>query len=121
MVARRRLNPTGAPMNRTVFVRSASIALLVAALGGCASEIDTASWTPEQFNAYQAAKAQHNHEVSQQILQRSTQWSQQFMAQTAPAAPYQAPEIAPIGQPDDTSIVYCRDLTGNTVACRQIR
>lgn len=29
--------------------------------------------------------------------------------------------IGPYGQPNNTAVVYCRDVTGNLIACKQIR
>jgi hypothetical protein len=68
-------------------------------------------WTQQDIANYEAANAQRQA--------RTAQWSQQFMAQTAPAAQTPAPAIAPVGQPS-TDVIYCRNLTGELIACRQI-
>lgn len=35
--------------------------------------------------------------------------------------PVAVPRTGPYGQPNNTAVVYCRDITGNLIACKQIR
>lgn len=56
-------------------------------------------------------------------LRQTGQWAQQFNNQMAGAGQSTRPtvqQIGPYGQPNSTAIVYCRDLTGAIIACRQI-
>lgn len=106
------------------------LSLFVAAsalLASCAIDDgpDTSTWTYQQVLEYQAQKnAQYQRDlaVSQQILQQSGQFlNQQTRALQDQNSQWVAPQVAPVGQPSGTAVVYCRDLTGSVVACRQIR
>lgn len=64
----------------------------------------------------------------QAAYQRDLAYAQQIRARTdqdsgpifvAPP-PVVAPQIGPYGQPNNTAVVYCRDVTGNLITCKQI-
>lgn len=97
---------------RTLAVLSA-LALGSTALGGCAT-YDLS--TPEGVARYQADLA-----ASQQMMQQSGQFlNQQTQVLQHQAAQTPAPQVGAYGQQSGTAVVYCHDLTGNIITCKQV-
>jgi hypothetical protein len=72
-----------------------------------------------QVQARQQADAQALAQL-QQTAQQSNQMFANSMAAFQAVQGNQTPQVQPIGQPNSSAIVYCRDLTGNLIACRQV-
>lgn len=85
--------------------------LLLISLGGCAT--DPSSWTQADWDAYNQIVNRGHLSASQMAQQTQTTLNQASQAPTPQASSYE--------QPNSTAIVYCRDLTGSIVACKQIR
>lgn len=83
------------------------------ALAACASGYDLS--TPEGRALYQRDLA-----ASQQALQQSTQFLNQQTQALQQAGAYQPPQVGTYGHQPSTAIVYCRSLTGELVACKQV-
>lgn len=96
-------------------------------LSGCASQIDVTGWTPEQIEALQAdnARREANMAAMGQALRSTGESLGQSMSGVAGAYSAAAgsinTQVDPYGQPNGAAIVYCRDLTGSIIACKQIR
>jgi hypothetical protein len=86
-----------------------------AALAGCAGTKwdTTAGGTPLTVAGI--------NQVLAQTSQTTAQMNQDAQALLAQSQAYKAPEVGTIKQPNGTSIVYCRALTGELFACRQFR
>ena len=85
-------------------------------LGACSTTGYDLS-TPEGQALYQRDLA-----VTQQGLQQSSIFLGQAVGglqQQAAQAPAST-QVAPYGQQPSTAIVYCRDLTGSLIACKQV-
>ena len=89
-------------------------------LGACTTP-DMSSWTPEQVANYQAREAQAYQQIITRGQQSQAQMAQQtqVLQQQAAQAPAST-QVAPYGQQPSTAIVYCRDLTGSLIACKQV-
>lgn len=93
-----------------------STILAITAIGlgltACA-EPDMTNWTPEQI-----AQRQANQAAMMQMGQ-ALQQSAPMMA-VPQTQPLPVPQVGPYGQPNSTAVVYCRDLTGSIIACKQV-
>lgn len=92
-----------------------ALILSSALLAGCATT-DMTGWTPEQIQAHQEHQAQSMREISASL---------DGLAQTGaqlgntPSRPLNA-QVGTYGQQPSTAVVYCRDVTGALIACRQV-
>ena len=112
-------------MKRSIYVRLPIMAAMVLALAGCVSAGNYDLTTPEgvaQYNADLAYEEQMSERLSQQsnqFLQQQLQNSQNQMNQMNQ---WQVPSSAPITPSgSNTAFVYCRDVTGSIIYCKQIR
>lgn len=95
---------------RSLMILGAAAAMLA----GCAGDPSLAGLTDEQIGQVQRDR----YMTMQQGQQPVNNYGYQMLQQVAPTP---IPQVAPIGQPNSTAIVYCRDLTGSIVACKQIQ
>lgn len=99
--------------NEPLGIRQLSLLVVASVLlSGCVAYPD--GWTPEMIAAYEQQQAVRS-------AQSSAFLAQQTQALQAQAAQTPVPQVESYGQPNSSAVVYCRDLTGSIVACRQIR
>lgn len=87
-----------------------------AALAGCSTTGGYDLSTPEGRFAYERDLA-----ASEATLQQSQQFLNNQTAILAGAGQIQSmPQVVPYDQPNGTTVVYCHDLTGTIIACKQV-
>ena len=82
------------------------------------------SMSPERIAAIQQQKAMQSQALDSALTglnQVSAGILATAAAQSEATRQMAVPQVVPLGQPNSTAIVYCRDLTDNLVACRQVR
>lgn len=89
-------------------------------LAGCVHP-DMTGWTEQEKATYWAREEAAAQQLRAMGEQSSAEMAQRTRAIMSQAAQTPVPQIGPYGQQSDTAIVYCRDLTGAIIACRQIR
>ena len=93
-------------------MRALSIAaVLTLTLAGCATP-DMSTWSAADIAAYQ----EREQAAYEQIVARGQQPTPNYLP-----APLPAPQVGSYGQPNNTAVVYCNDVSASVTTCRQVR
>lgn len=86
-----------------------------ALLGGCVHP-DMTNWTEAEKATYWAREEAATQELLAYQPKKPQIDPLAVVQMTKPGAP----QVGPYGQQPNTAIVYCRDLSGNVIACKQV-